>query len=114
MVSVPINRPEPSRIYTGAVGNSFGCRPNYWDNMANYLITYVKSAACDAKVMNGQYWAASYEEMTKPEDKELYDMYTGYRSAWSGFLQSKHDKAVARRLHAGVSEPFCNAQYRQF
>ena len=79
---------------TGAAGNSFGCRPNYWDNMANYLITYVKSAACDAKVMNDQYWAASYEEMTNPEDKELYDMYTGYRSAWSGFLQSKHDKAV--------------------
>ncbi len=79
---------------TGAAGNGFGTLPNYWDNMANYLVTYVKAAACDAAVMNDQYWGASYEDMTNPENPELYDMYTGFRSAWSGFVQSKHDKAI--------------------
>lgn len=79
---------------TGAAGNGFGVIPNYWCNMANYLITYVKSAACDAKVMNDQYWAATYQRMTAPGDSMPYEMYTGFRSAWSGFLQSKNDHAV--------------------
>ena len=78
---------------TGAAGNGFGTIPNYWDNMANYLVTYAKSAACDAKIMNDQYWAATYETMTNPENAAAYEMYTGFRSAWAGFLQSKNDRA---------------------
>ena len=85
---------------SGAAGNGFGTIPNYWSNTANYLITYVKSASCDAKVMNDQYWAASYENMTDPKHSMPYEMYTAFRSAWSGFLQSKHDRA--KKTASGV------------
>lgn len=85
---------------SGAAGNGFGTIPNYWDNMANYLITYVKSASCDAKVMNDQYWAASYENMTDPKHSMPHEMYTAFCSAWSGFLQSKHDRA--KKIASGV------------
>ncbi len=68
-------------------------RPHYWDNQANYLITYAQSASVDFKGKHDQYWGSRWEKMTDPDYPE-YQSYTGFRSAWCGFLQCRNDKAV--------------------
>lgn len=79
---------------SAAAGNGFceGSRPNYWDNMANYLITYAQSASVDFKAKHDQYWGASWKTMIDPKEK-AYQAYTAFRSAWCGFLQCRNDKA---------------------
>lgn len=79
---------------SGAAGNGFGTKPNYWDNMAGYLVNYVEAAASGAKVMNDQYWSAPFDAMKNGDDPYLRDMYTAFRSSWCGFMQSKNDKVV--------------------
>ncbi|MHB0999909.1 MAG: hypothetical protein ACYC27_11750, partial [Armatimonadota bacterium] len=68
-------------------------RPNYWDNMANYLITYSQSASVDAKAKHDQYWGSSWKQMSDPNSRE-YQSFTAFKSAWAGFLQCRNDKAT--------------------
>ena len=67
--------------------------PHYWDNQANYLITYAQSASVDFKAKHDQYWGSSWKNMTDPNHPE-YQSYTGFHSAWTAFLQCRNDKAV--------------------
>jgi hypothetical protein len=68
-------------------------KPNYWDNQANYLITYGQAGAVDAKAKHDQYWGSSWKTMTNSAARE-YQAYTAFRSAWCGFLQARNDRAV--------------------
>jgi hypothetical protein len=67
-------------------------RPNYWDNMAGYLISYAQAASVDAAAKHDQYWGSSWGRMTDPARRE-HQAYTAFRSAWCGFLQARHDGA---------------------
>jgi hypothetical protein len=67
-------------------------RPNYWDNMANYLITYAQSGSMDVKAKHDQYWGSSWKRASNPAERE-YQSFTAFRSAWCGFLQCRNDKA---------------------
>ncbi len=86
---------------SAAAGNGFfeGSRPNYWDNMANYLITYAQSASVDFKAKHDQYWGASWSKMIDPREN-AHQAYTAFRSAWCGFLRCRNDKA--RKPRTGV------------
>lgn len=83
-----------------AGGNPWG-RPNYWDNQANYLITYAQAASFDAKAKHDQYWGSSWAKMSNPDNPE-YQSYTAFRSAWGGFLQSKEDRALKARTRVAT------------
>jgi|GEM_PF-3367677 len=68
-------------------------RPHYWDNMANYLINYSQAASVDFKAKHDQYWGSSWKKMSNPKGRE-YQSFTAFRSAWSGFLQCRNDRAL--------------------
>jgi len=75
-----------------AGGNPYYDVPNYWDNQANYLITYGQAGSIDAKAKHDQYWGSSWKSMVNPEHPE-YQSYTAFKSAWCGFLQNRNDQA---------------------
>ncbi|MHB1456005.1 MAG: hypothetical protein ACYC0V_03720 [Armatimonadota bacterium] len=68
-------------------------KPHYWDNMANYMITYSQSGSVDFKAKHDEYWGSRWSRFTNPDNRE-YQSYTAFKSAWSGFLQCRNDKAM--------------------
>ncbi len=68
-------------------------KPHYWDNMANYLITYSQSGSVDFKAKHDQYIASTWEKISNPKDRE-FQSFTSFRSAWAGFLQCRNDRGV--------------------
>ncbi len=78
---------------TGANGNGFMTRPNYWDNMSAFLVNYAQAASVDARACHDQYWGASWKRMTDPKEK-AYRAYCSFRSTWCGFLQCRNDRAI--------------------
>lgn len=77
---------------SAAAGGDPWLRPNYWDNQANYLITYAQSASFDPKAKHDQYWGSSWATMSNPANPE-YQSFTAFHSAWDGFLQCRNDHA---------------------
>jgi hypothetical protein len=69
-------------------------KPHYWDNQANYLITYSQASSVDFKAKHDQYWGSSWAKMSNPNNRE-YQSFTAFTSAWSGFLQS-HDDHITK------------------
>jgi len=103
---------------TAAAGGSpFGGpegKPHYYDNISNYLITYAQAGAVDFKSKMDQYIASSFEKISNPNDPE-YQSFTGFASAFGGFLQNRNDKltkpksnilAISNRAVTGFSGTF--------
>ena len=76
-----------------AGGDPYAGRPHYWDNMAGFLVAYAQAGSLDARAQNEQYWAWTWERAIDPKRPE-YAAYTADRSAFSGFLQNRNDRAV--------------------
>jgi hypothetical protein len=74
-------------------------RPHYWDNQANYLVTYSQAGSVDFKAKHDQYWGSTWAKMSNPNNRE-YKSFTAFTSAWRGFLQA-HDDAI-RKPSSGV------------
>jgi len=67
-------------------------KPHYYDNISNYLITYSQAGSVDFKSKQDQYIASTIEKISNPKDRE-YQSFTGFTSAYAGFLENKNDKA---------------------
>lgn len=78
---------------SAAGGNPYTGQPYYWDNMTTYLIAYSQAGSVDARAQNEQYWAWTWQRALDPSGPE-YATYTTTRSAFSGFLQNRNDRAA--------------------
>lgn len=92
-------------------------KPHYWDNQANYLITYSQESSVNFKSKQDQYWGSSIKKMSNPKDRE-YQSFTAFTSAYAGFLQAVNDGykkptndllGITQRSPAGYSGCFTNS-----